>query len=289
MRLLSTLHDPGRLEDILELSDGVVLGEDRFGTRLTTAFDPSLMAGMCKTAASLGKDVYIQANRMLEEQDLDDFSAFIRTFAPISSGIIIGDPGAFFIMSTLGFGHKAVYHPGTLLTNSMDFNMFATDGAIGAFVPAEITLDEIKAIASRKQYRLFMVGHGHVPLFYSRRMLVSNYLNETGLDPGLSGSRDLSIREEKRHEAMPIVQDSHGTHVFTAEVFRTLPYLDALRPMVDTMIIDSIFKDDAYACLVLKLYRESGDDTSEERIRHEYDETWDDGLLFKGTSDRRLP
>ena len=289
MKLLSTLHDPGRLEDILALSDGVVLGEARFGTRLTTAFDPSLMTGMCETAMSLDKDVYIMANRMLEEQDLDAFSAFVRTFAPISSGIIIGDPGAFFIMNTLGSGHKAVYHPGTLLTNSDDFNMFASDGAMGAFVPAEITLDEIEAIASRKRYRLYMVGHGHLPLFYSRRMLVSNFLDQTGLDPALAGSKDLSIVEEKRDGAMPVIQDSHGTHVFSADVFRTLPHLDTLRSMVDAMVVDTVFKDDAYALRVLNLYREGTDEASEEQIRHDYGETWDDGLLFKGTSDRRLP
>lgn len=287
MKVVTTIHDSQSLDRLLLVSDGIVIGEHHFGTRLTYPFSADEVFAVMQKTIMHGKACYILANRILEECDLSSFSGFLNRFAPVATGIIIGDVGAFMIMKDLGFAHKAIYDPETLLVNHGDFNMLAMSGALGAFVAREITLAEIIEIARHKAYPLFMVGHGHLGMFYSRRRLVTNFQSHEHLANDLHKHRHLTIREEKRPEQdMPILEDDHGTHVFRGNVLAVIPYLDVLKTCVDVLMIDTIFKDDAYTMRVCPLYREETPASQAIELQKEYHEIWDDGLLFTKTTDK---
>ncbi len=289
MTIVTTIHDLTFLTQLLAVYDGVVIGEGQFGTRLTHPFTEQELTKTCLVAKSLNKMCLLMANKVLEESELASFSFFIKRFAPLTTGIVIGDLGAFQIMKDQGFQDKAIYHPETLLVNQHDFNMLADDGAQGAFVACEITLEEIKGIASHKAYALFMTGHGHLGMFYSRRLLVSNFIEQYQLpNKALITSKKLTLVEEQRPDLkMPILEDVHGTHVFRGPVFSSFPYLDELRVIVDVLMIDTIFKDDRYALRLAPIYQGQSSGIEAKAIQDDYDEMWDNGLLMTKTSERR--
>ncbi|MFA6800679.1 MAG: U32 family peptidase, partial [Acholeplasmataceae bacterium] len=178
---------------------------------------------------------------------------------------------------------KLIYNPETLMTNYYDFNFLVPTGIFGVFIAKEITLDDIKMIADKKQTKLFMVGHGHLNMFYSKRQLIKNYMDFINQENYLHNKQTIKLIEEKRKdEPYPILEDLAGTHVFRSQVFDSIDYLDVLSPIVDYLVIDTIFKDDDYAIEILKMYKHQKG-LSKEELMKKYDEIWDHGFFFKKT------
>lgn len=286
MKIIATLYDSKHLEAILNVSDGIILGNDKVGTRLTHSFSLEEICQMIEITKNLKKEVFIQANQMFNDVQLDFFKTWISSL-PLNTidGVVVGDLGAFRVLSKLGYAEKAIYNPETLMTNIYDFNFLKDAGIKGVYVAKEITLEDIQMIASKKSYQLFMVGHGHLNMFYSKRQLIHNFMDYQDKPHTFHNQQNLKIIEETRdHEAYPILEDDAGTHVFRSHVFASLDHLDTLKHIVDYMIIDTLFKDDQYALQVLPMYKnETKDEYTILSIQASYDETWDDGFFYKKT------
>lgn len=286
MRLLTTLHDMTMMDKLAPYVGGFVVGNKATGTRLTVSFSLDDLNSIIKEAETLEKEVYVQANQLYTDQGLDRFRHDMQQLDLARvTGVIVTDLGAVRVLKSWGHAGKVVYHPDTLLTNSHDFNFLNREGILGAFVAKEITLADIKTIAASRQYQLFMHGHGHLSMFYTKRQLVETYMRVHGEDHPYHDARNLRLIEETRlDDAMPILEDEAGTHVFRAHVLSSLDVLRALENMVDYLLIDTIFKDDDYARAVLPLYHEKKkDDAIINTLQQTYDETWDDGFFHQKT------
>ena len=287
MKLLSTVYQLNHLTDILAHADGVILGHASIGTRLTQSFSIQALTKAIQTVKKMNKEVFIQANRIFNDSELAVFRTVVSNL-PLSSidGIIIADLGAYGVLSHLGYADKVVYNPETLITNVYDFNYYATFGIKGVYVAKEITLEDIERIGTEKKQTLFMVGHGHLNMFYSKRQLIDTYATFQEIkDHHFHNSQHLRLIEETRpEENYPVLEDDAGTHVFRSQVFSCLDDLKTLEPIVDYLIIDTIFKDDAYAMKVLPMYqKENPDETIIVKIKQTYQESWDQGFLYKKT------
>ncbi len=286
MKTLVTVYELNHLEKLLTYADGFLIGNDRFGTRLTHSFSNEEIFEAIKIAEKLNKSCFLVANQMFDDEQLSAFEKWLKEL-PIHEfkGIIITDLGALAVLEKLGCSNLAVYHPETLLTNHFDFNFLEPERIKGAVVAKEITLANVIDIAKHKAYKLFMVGHGHLSMFYSKRQLVHNFMDFTHLDRDEHNSQNLRLVEENRKEEQyPILEDQAGTHVFRNQVFASLDHIIDLKPWIDYLIIDTIFKDDAYGVSILKLYQSEHPDPKKiEELKHKYNETWDEGFFFKKT------
>ncbi|MDO9630136.1 MAG: U32 family peptidase [Acholeplasmataceae bacterium] len=286
MKILTTIHN---LESISLLSsqvDGFLIGNDQFGTRLTKSFGIHEIIDAIQLTSDFKKELFLVCNQMFNDDQLDDFKNFLA-FIPIQklSGIIVADIGAYRLISSLGYKGLVVYNPETLLTNVYDFNFLAKNHIKGAYIAKEITLSDIIEIAKNKEYQMFMVGHGHLDMFYSKRQLIENFMKFNEDDHHYHNQKNLKIIESNRlDEAYPILEDNAGTHVFRGHVFSSLKYLNDFKELLDYLVIDTIFKDDSYASKILPMYHQNQIDTTLiEELQKAYDETWDDGFFFKKT------
>jgi U32 family peptidase len=282
MKILSTLHDIKHFDEIIQIADGIIIGHEQFAAKLTNHFNIGDINELIKKTNLYHKTFFLQANQMMNDQQLDQFEDFIKKIdVQALSGIIVCDLGAIQRLKKLNI-HKAIYYPDTLLTNTYDFNFSQSMGAIGAFVAKEITLEDIVHIGKNKQIPLFMLGHGHLSMFYSKRTLVTNYIEHTKQSIQLKKAKNLSIVEEHRvSEAYPILEDEAGTHVFNANVFASINEINTLRQYVDYLVIDTIFKSDQYALDILNLYVK--DPKNQESVMLKYNEVWHEGFLHKKT------
>ncbi|TVP85250.1 MAG: hypothetical protein EA375_04955 [Acholeplasmataceae bacterium] len=286
MRLLTTLHDKAMMKTLAPFAGGFVVGNDATGTRLTVSFSLSDLNAIIDEAGALHQEVFLQANRLFSDQELDRFTHDMRQLdLDRVTGVIVSDLGAVRLLKAWGHAGKVVYHPDTLLTNRHDFNFLSREGIFGAFVAKEITLADIKTIAGSTSYALFMHGHGHLSMFYTKRQLVETYMRFHGDDHPYHDARSLRLIEETRlDDAMPVLEDEAGTHVFRAKVMSSLDDLQDLAKLVDYLLIDTIFKDDDYALKVLPLYHvKEKNDAVIKVLQQTYDETWDDGFLHQKT------
>jgi putative protease len=286
MKLLTTIYNLEHLHDLSQAADGFILGNEQFAVRLTKSFSIHEIHDAANIIHSLGKELFIVMNQMMTDEQLIEAKSIIESLPnDLIKGYIIADLGLIDVFKSLNLNHKVVYNPETLLTNYIDFNYLQDDHILGAFVSKEITLEDIKIIGSKKAYNLFMFGHGHQSMFYSKRPILDAYTDYLGKDRVYYKEQGLALEEEKRKsESFPILEDKGGTHVFRGVVFNSLNDIKALSSVVDYLIIDTLFKDDQYAKEVLPLYKhEQTDVASIQKIQEVYRETWNDGFLHKKT------
>ncbi|MGE4319956.1 MAG: peptidase U32 family protein [Acholeplasmataceae bacterium] len=283
MKLLTTLFDIKNL-DLLSEADGFIIGNETYGTRLTKSFSISEINEIISYGKSHQKDVFLVANQMFDDHMIDTFKTWIKAInIDDLTGLIVADVGLYYALKKEGLEEKVIYNPETLMTNYYDFNFLVETGIYGVFIAKEITLEDIKIISEKKQTKLFMVGHGHLNMFYSKRQLIDNYMHFMDKENHIHNKQTLKIIEEKRsEEPYPILEDLAGTHVFRSQVFDSIDYIETLKPLVDYLVIDSIFKDDAYAKAIIDMYQGHVSLTKEE-IENTYEEVWDHGFFFKKT------
>ncbi len=285
MKKLVTIHQLESMSTLAPLTEGFIVGHKRFGTRLCASFEIADINLAIKEAKTLGKEIFLMANRMFDDADCDAFEIWLKEVNTDDlTGMIVADIGAMTVLLDNGLGQKAVYHPETLLTNQYDTNIFAREGILGAFVAKEITLEEIRHIGFGRKLKLFMVGHGYLDMFYSKRQLIETFTIKADIEHTFHDHKDLTLIEAKReNEPFPILEDDAGTHVFRYNVFHTEQYLNVLKDAVDYVVIDTIFHDDVYAKKVLALYQQPNDALMQD-IMTTYNETWDEGFLHKPTT-----
>lgn len=284
MKKLVTIHSINAISQLHTLADGFIVGHKRFGARLTNAFSVEEINTAIIKAVTYKKEVFLIANRIFDDQDCEAFSVWLKDIhVKELTGIIVADVGAMSVLIDLGFGDKAVYHPETLLTNRYDTNIFASEGIFGAFLAKEITLEEIRHIGFGRKLKLFMVGHGYLDMFYSKRQLIGTFTTKAAIEHTFHDKKNLTLIEAKRdQEPYPILEDDAGTHVFRYNVFHTEKYLNVFKDAIDYIVIDTIFHDDQYAKEILTYYHQPTD-ALKENIMKTYNETWDEGFLHKPT------
>lgn len=286
MKILTTLYEIKSMDELAPLTDGFIIGNHDFGARLTHSFTTSEINLAIMKAKTLNKEIFLQANQMLDDHLIDGFDQFLNELdVDQLTGIIVADIGAVMLLKSKGLSHKVIYNPETLLTNSYDFNFLHKEGVFGAYVAKEITLKDVKQIGKDKKINLFMVGHGHLNMFYSKRQLVNNFMDFVEQDNTYHEKQNLKIIEEQRKdEPYPILEDKAGTHVFRSHVFSSLKHLDELDDVVDYLVIDTIFKDDQYANKILLIYHQKHvDQELIDSIQKDYQESWDEGFFYKKT------
>lgn len=290
MKKIITIYDLDNIKDLAVYVDGFIIGSDLFGTRLTSSFCTAEINDAIKLVNSLNKEIFINANQMFTDRQLDDLLVNLKKInLKDVTGIIVADIGTYQVLAKNNLANKVIYNPETLLTNTFDFNYLASFNTLGAFVAKEITLDDIITIGKNKKYKMFMTGHGHLNMFYSKRQLLNNYGKYTNSDDSYHKKQNLKITEAKRKDKnYPVLEDKAGFHVFRSTVFSSLNYLEELAKVVDYLIIDTLFKDDIYGLEIAKLYSNKIiDKNAIINLQEKYNEQWDEGFLFKKTFYKR--
>ncbi len=286
MKLLTTIYSINSMSELSSICDGFIIGNKNFGARLTHSFSISNINEAISLSKKYNKEIFLQANQMLDDTLTDQFGLFLDELDTKNiTGIIVADLGAVMLLKSKGLVDKVIYNPETLLTNTFDFNFLSKENILGAYVAKEITLSDVIEIGEQKKIKLFMVGHGHLNMFYSKRQLVNNFMDFVEDENIYHEKQNLKIIEEQRKdEPYPILEDQAGTHVFRSHVFYSLNHLDALKNMVDYLVIDTIFKDDAYAKRILLMYQSNQiNQQFIESIKSDYNESWDEGFFYKKT------
>lgn len=285
MKIITTIHQLNNLEILLQLSDGVIFGNNNYSTRQTNSFTVSEINLIIETAKVQNKSSFLNLNKMYYDHEMDDLRSYLEKIQLKDlTGIIIADIGLINTIDSLGVKDLIVYNPETLLTNHFDFNYLSSDNIKGAFVAKEITLEDIILIGSKKKYNLFYTGHGNLNMFYSKRYLATNFTDHLNNEWQLKNNKNLLIMEKKRvDKKYPLLEDEQGSHVFRSNVLSSLEYIDELSKVVDYLIVDTIFKDDNYAMQILPYYKGNDNITNlseiQDKIESSYNEEWDSGFL----------
>ena len=263
-------------------ADAVYIGGEAFGLRAKAKnFSKEDMAEGIRFAHSHGKKVYVTANILAHNRDLDGARAYFRELKEIGpDALIISDPGMF----TLARQEwpEVEIHISTQAnnTNYMTYRFWWEQGAKRVVSARELSLAEIREIRENipEEMEIESFVHGAMCISYSGRCLLSNYF--TGRDANQGECTHpcrwkYAVMEESRPgEYLPVYENERGTFIFNSKDLCMLEHIpDLLDAGIDSFKIEGRMKTALYVATVARTYRKAIDDCleSEEKYRANMD------------------
>ena len=270
MEILSPAGNLDKLKTAVQYgADAVYCGIGKFSLR--TAADNFTFDELCEGidfAHKNGRKVYITANAIPHEVDLDSFRSICeQAIAANADALIISDLGAFDIASE--YKNKIALHVSTQAsnTNSRSMNVWHRMGASRIVLARELSFNDIREIRKNisPELELEMFVHGAMCMSYSGRCLISNYLTARDSNRGACAQPcrwKYYLTEEKRPgEYMQITEDDNGTFLFNSKDLCLINYLPEIAQLgVNSLKIEGRMKSSYYAAIVTKAYRQALDD-----------------------------
>ena len=267
-------------------ADAVYIGGEAFGLRAKAKnFGPEEMAEGISYARKRGVKVYVTANILAHNDDLEDASDYFLQLKNLKTkdgepaapdALIISDPGLFMIAKRVCLEMELHISTQANSTNYETWLFWWNLGAKRVVSARELSLKEIRQIREHipSDMEIESFVHGAMCISYSGRCLLSNYF--TGRDANQGACTHpcrwkYAVMEESRPgEYMPAYENERGTFIFNSKDLCMLEHIpDLLAAGVDSFKIEGRMKTALYVATVARTYRKAIDDCleSEEKYR----------------------
>ncbi len=245
-------------------ADAVYIGGDAFSLRVAAEnFSIDDMKEGLKYAHDRGKKVYLTANIIPHNRDLDKFEEYIKQIRPLGfDAVLIADLGLFDIMRTVA--PEIPIHISTQAnnTNYRSAMMWHKMGAERVVLGREMSFKEIaefkEHIPPSLELEAFILGA--MCISYSGRCLLSNYM--TGRNSNLGACAhpcrwNYSVVEEKRPgEYFDVEENERGTFIFNSKDLCTIEHIpELINSGITSLKIEGRVKTAFYAATVVGAYR----------------------------------
>lgn len=177
------------------------------------------------------KEICVSINKIIHTEDLKKLElALVKLNKLNIRKIFFYDIAVMNICKKLNIKKDLVIFQDHLNASLYSNNFYKDRGIAYSTITNDITLDEINEIS--KNNKLILISYGYLPIFNSRRHLVSNYLDY--------------VNESKIHDMYyvkngedkyPILEEKEGTTIFTKEPINLINELDKIN--VDYIILNA--------------------------------------------------
>ena len=281
-RLKPEVLAPAGNLDILKIAitygaDAVYIGGEAYGLRAAAHnFTNEEIVEGIKYAHERGKKVYVTANILAHNEDLDGVREYFKELDVIKpDAVIISDPGVFAIAKELL--HDIELHISTQANNINygTFNFWHSLGARRVVTGRELSMDEIaeirKNIPDNLEIETFV--HGAMCMSYSGRCLLSNYMTDRDANRGACTHpcrwRYSLVEENRPGEYLPVFENERGTFIFNSKDLCMIDYIHELvNAGIDSFKIEGRMKTALYVATTVRAYRMAIDDYFEDENKY---------------------
>ncbi|MBR3161540.1 MAG: U32 family peptidase [Bacilli bacterium] len=168
------------------------------------------------------KEICVSINKIMHTEDLDILEQSLVKLNKLNiRKIFFYDLSVLNICKRLNIKKDLVIFQEHLNASLYSNNFYRNHGIAYSTITNDITKNEINEIS--KHNKLILISYGYLPIFNSRRHLVSNYLEY--------------IHEDKIHklyyikngnDKYPILEEKEGTTIFTKEPINLINELDEI-------------------------------------------------------------
>lgn len=192
------------------------------------------------------KEVCVVINKIMHSEDLELLEQTLIKLNKMSvSKIFFYDLSVISMCNRLKIKKELVVFQDHLNASLYSNNFYKNRGIAYSTITNDITIDEINEIG--KYNKLILICYGYLPIFYSRRHLISNYLEY--------------IKEDKKHnmyyiknkeERYPILEEKEGTTIYTSKPINLINEIDKIK--VDYIILNAFNIEDEVFLYMLDRY-----------------------------------
>ena len=250
-------------------ADAVYIGGEAFSLRVAAKnFTNDEIREGIEFAHSHGAKVYITANIIPHNSDMDKFPQFVREVRDMGAdAIIVSDLGAF--AAVRREAPELDIHISTQAnnTNYASAAMWHSLGAKRVVLARDLSFGEIKRISSENEPDLEIecFVHGAMCVSYSGRCLLSNYMTHRDANRGACSHPcrwKYYLMEEKRPgEYMPVFENERGTFIFNSKDLCMINHIpELISSGITSFKIEGRVKNELYVATVVGAYRKAIDD-----------------------------
>ena len=251
-----TLFDIDQLKlfDQDSFINGYHVSCDVYGLRGVSDFSLDMIMDLRKKTK---KNIFVNVNKLIHNSELKDLEEYIIKLDTIGVDFIVfGDFAVIQIINENNLKIKSIYCTETTITNKYFTSMAKETGITGIDTAKEITLSEVDNICKNKQSLVSMNIHGHIYMYQSKRKLITNYKNHTGLD--IDVTDNYKLYDPERDQSYPIIENKQGTHLLASHDVMLINHLDKLVDIdLDFMKIDGFGYEKCDFEAIVNLYKEA--------------------------------
>lgn len=263
-------------------ADAVYIGGEAFGLRAKAKnFSPEDMKAGIEFAHAHGVKVYVTANILAHNSDLDGAVAYFKELNELKpDALIIADPGMFMLAKEHCPGMELHISTQANNTNYQTYLFWWQQGAKRVVSARELSLEEIKEIRDHipEEMEIESFIHGAMCISYSGRCLLSNYFTGRDANQGACTHpcrwKYAVVEETRPGEYMPVYENERGTYIFNSKDLCMIEYIpEIVAAGIDSLKIEGRMKTALYVAAVARTYRKAIDDffASEETYRKNMD------------------
>ncbi len=268
-------------------ADAVYAGGEAFSLRAAAKnFSRDDLARGIEFAHSRGKKMYITANIIPHNKDIDAFPKFLEEMNELGpDALIIADLGAFMLAKK--YAPKIPVHISTQ-ANNVNYRSVQAWNDLGAkrvVLARELSLDEISEIRQKVSPELELEAfvHGAMCISYSGRCLLSNYMTSRDANQGECAHPcrwNYSLVEQQRPgEYMDVFENERGTFIFNSRDLCMIEHIpELIKSGITSFKLEGRVKTEYYVATVVKAYREAIDSYLSNPEKYTFKPKWTDEL-----------
>ena len=249
-------------------ADAVYVGGEEFSLRTAAEnFSVEDLKEGVRFAHERGKKVYLTANIIPHNEDIDEYTEFLKEYLTAGfDAVIVSDLGMFQL--TREIAPELEIHISTQ-ANNVNYKSAETWYKMGAkrvILAREMSLEEIAEIRRRTPEGLEVEAfvHGAMCISYSGRCLLSNYMTNRDSNQGACSHpcrwKYNLVEETRPGEYMPVFENERGTFIYNSKDLCMVEHIDKLAECgLDSFKIEGRVKTEYYLATVVKAYREAID------------------------------
>lgn len=249
---------------ILYGADAVYIGGEAYSLRVAAEnFSLDDMKRGLEFAHERGKKVYLTANIIPHNRDIEDFEKFITEIAPLGfDAVLISDPGMFEITHELAPDLPIHISTQANNVNYKSASFWYKQGAKRVVLAREMSLKEIKEIREKtpKDLELEAFVHGAMCISYSGRCLLSNYMTARDANQGACSHpcrwNYFLVEETRPNEYMPVFENDRGSFIFNSKDLCMIEHIpEIIESGITSLKLEGRVKTAYYVATVVKAYR----------------------------------
>ncbi|MCR5083210.1 MAG: U32 family peptidase [Parasporobacterium sp.] len=250
-------------------ADAVYIGGEAFGLRAKAKnFSMEEMKEGIDFAHANGKKVYVTANILAHNYDLDGVRKYFKELAEIGpDALIISDPGVFTIAKEILPDMEIHISTQANNTNYETYKFWYRLGAKRVVSARELSLNEIKEIRENipEDMEIESFMHGAMCISYSGRCLLSAFMAGRDANKGACTHpcrwKYYVMEESRPGEYMPVYENERGTYIFNSKDLCMIEHIpEMINAGIDSFKIEGRMKTALYVATVTRTYRMAIDD-----------------------------
>jgi putative protease len=239
------------IQKTISYTDSYLLGIKNFSVNLPFYLKEEELNEIVTLLKENQKEIFININKNMFSKDLEPLEKLLEKIETLQiDGICFYDISVISIMKRRGFKTPLVWNQEHFTTNYLTIQFWKEKGVDYTFLSNEITKEEIKEIKENVSSQLILQAFGYVPIFFSKRPLVTNYKNYFSL-------QDTSkIYYMKKDQFKYPLRELDGSfEAYHAKILNTLEIIKELE--IDYVYLNSFLIEEDTFIKVLSDYKKN--------------------------------